>query len=66
MRHQQDGQFRTVCMFLERETRRCTIYEARPAICHDYPAKPRCGYYEFLKWERSYQEDPDFIPMQKY
>lgn len=66
LRHQEDRQFRSVCMFLDTKTRRCTIYEARPGICHDYPAEPRCAYYDFLTWERDYQEDPDFIPMQRY
>lgn len=66
LRHQQDSQFRTVCMFLDTKTRRCTIYDARPGVCHDYPAAPRCGYYEFLTWERTHQEDSDFIPMQRY
>ena len=66
LRHQQDGQFKTACMFLDVKARRCTIYNARPSVCHEYPAQPRCGYYEFLKWERSHQEDPDFIPMQRY
>jgi len=66
LRHQKDRQFGTACVFLDLETRRCTIYDVRPSVCHDYPAQPRCGYYEFLKWERNYQEDPDFIPMQRY
>ncbi len=66
LRHQQDRQFRSVCMFLDTKTRRCTIYDARPGVCHDYPAQPRCGYYEFLTWEREHQEDSDFIPMQRY
>lgn len=66
LRHQMDRQYRSVCMFLDTKTRRCTIYDARPGVCHDYPAQPRCGYYEFLTWERDHQEDPDFVPMQRY
>jgi len=66
LRHQHDEVYRSVCMFLDTKTRRCTIYEARPAVCHEYPAHARCGYYEFLKWERSYQDDPEFVPMKLY
>ncbi|HET7712454.1 MAG TPA: YkgJ family cysteine cluster protein [Thermoanaerobaculia bacterium] len=65
LRHQRDDIFGRVCTFLDRKTRRCTIYEARPGVCHEYPDKPRCGYYEFLMWERSHQADPQFIPLLK-
>ena len=44
-----------------RETRRCTIYEARPGACRDYPNGSSCGYYDFLKFEREHQGDEDFI-----
>ena len=63
LRHQKDKIYGSVCMFLDAKTRRCTIYEARPGVCHEYPDRPRCGYYDFLKWERSHQEDEDFIPL---
>jgi uncharacterized protein len=62
LRHQKDRIFESVCMFLDTKTRRCTIYNARPGVCHEYPDKPRCGYYDFLAWERKHQDDPDFIP----
>lgn len=65
LRHQQDKVYGSVCMFLDTKTRRCTIYEARPGVCHEYPDRPRCGYYDFLKWEREFQEDPAFIPLKK-
>jgi Fe-S-cluster containining protein len=65
LRHQKDTTYGTVCMFLDKETRRCTIYEARPAVCHEYPDRPRCGYYDFLAWEREFQEDETFIPLEK-
>ena len=52
-------------MFLDLKTRRCTVYEARPAVCRDYPDRPRCGYYDFLKWEREFQDDPDFVPLKR-
>jgi len=61
LRHQKDGHFGTVCRFLDRETRRCTAHPARPKICRDFPGTRRCGYYEFLKFERLVLEDPDHI-----
>jgi Fe-S-cluster containining protein len=65
LRHQKDRIYGSICMFLDTKSRRCTIYDARPGVCHEYPDKPRCGYYEFLKWERSHQENDEFIPLQK-
>jgi hypothetical protein len=62
LRHQQDHIYASVCRFLDTETRRCTIYQGRPAICREYPGSSRCGYYDFLRFERSAQVDPDFIP----
>jgi Fe-S-cluster containining protein len=41
-----------------------TIYKARPGVCHEYPERARCGYYDFLKWERQHQGDPEFIPLE--
>ncbi len=61
LRHQRDRIYESVCRFLDREGRRCKVYEARPKICHDYPNRVRCGYYDFLAAERQSQEDPDYI-----
>src|SRR5216684_4372200 len=47
LRHQNDEHFGTVCTFFDRDRRRCTVYQARPAVCRSYPDSPRCGYYEF-------------------
>jgi uncharacterized protein len=66
LRHQKDRIFGSICMFIDLETRRCSVYDARPGVCHEYPAQPRCGYYEFLSWERNHQEDDEFIPMHRY
>lgn len=63
MKHRKDDVFATVCIFLDKKTRRCGIYEGRPAICRKYPEFSRCGYYDFLKWERRQQGDDEFIPM---
>lgn len=66
LRHQKDEFFGSICAFLDTKTRRCTVYEARPAVCHEYPDGPRCGYYDFLRWERDHQDDPEFVPMKRY
>ena len=62
LRHKEDEIYGTVCRFLDREKRRCTIYHARPHVCRTYPENVRCGYYEFLKWERKFQDDEEFVP----
>ena len=61
LRHQDDYYFGSICGFFDMEKRRCSVYEARPDICREYPGRPRCGYYEFLSFERDAQEDPDYI-----
>lgn len=61
MKRKKDKHYGRICQFFDTEERRCTIYKARPAGCRDYPGKGKCGYYEFLKFERSAQDDPDFI-----
>ena len=63
LRHQKDKIYGSVCMFLDTKTRRCTIYEARPTVCRAYPNGNRCGYYEFLKFEREQQGDPEWIAL---
>jgi Fe-S-cluster containining protein len=65
LRHQKDKVYGSVCMFLDTKLRRCTIYEARPGVCHEYPDQKRCGYFDFISWERGHQEDEDFIPLTK-
>ena len=62
LRHQKDHIFKSVCQFLDTEKRRCTIYEGRPTVCRQFPEGRRCGYYDFLSWERRRQDDPEFIP----
>ncbi|MEM9782398.1 MAG: YkgJ family cysteine cluster protein [Pseudomonadota bacterium] len=61
LRHKPDPHFGTVCIFLDSDTRRCTIYEARPAACRGYPGGRTCGYYEFLRFERALQGDENHI-----
>jgi len=62
LRHQRDPIYKTICRFFDTDERRCTGYEARPNVCRKYPYGNRCGYYDFLKFEREHQDDPEFIP----
>ena len=63
MHHQKDGVLGPICIFFDKRSRRCGIYDARPRICRDYPGQKKCGYFEFLRFERKAQEDPDYIAL---
>jgi uncharacterized protein len=63
LRHKKDEIFETCCKFLDVETRQCTVYEHRPRICRSFPGTVRCGYYDFLTFERRAQDDPDYIAL---
>ena len=63
LRRQKDEHFGSICRLFDTEKRRCTVYEARPQVCRDYPEGKRCGYYEFLEFERDFQDDPDFVAL---
>jgi len=52
-------------MFLNQETRKCTIYNARPGTCREFPTTSRCAYYDLIQFERTQQDDPDVIPLVK-
>jgi uncharacterized protein len=62
LRHHHDTVFKSVCRFFDRSERRCTVYVARPNVCRRYPSGTRCGYYDFLQFEREQQGDDDYIP----
>ena len=61
LRHKADEHYKSICRFLDSETRKCTIYHARPRICREFPGEGRCGYYDFLLFERRAQEDPEWV-----
>ena len=63
LRHQKDEVYGSICRFFDTDARRCTVYAARPAVCREYPGGRKCGYYDFLKFERKHQDDPEFIPL---
>ena len=62
LRHRKDRVYNSTCVFFDQEERRCTVYAARPRVCRAYPDSSRCGYYEFIRFERIHQGDPEFIP----
>jgi Fe-S-cluster containining protein len=62
LRHRQDSVYKSICRFFDQDERRCTVYAARPGVCRKYPDEGRCGYYDFLKFEREQQGDDEFIP----
>ena len=61
MRRKKDHHFGRICRFFDTDKRRCTIYPARPSVCRSFPSSTRCGYYDFLSFEREHQQDPDAI-----
>src|SRR5690606_974360 len=61
MRRKKDHIYGKICQFFDTTARRCTIYKFRPAVCRDFPGDGKCGYYEFLKFERAGQNDKDYI-----
>jgi Fe-S-cluster containining protein len=63
MRHRKDTIFDTICAQFDQEKRRCTVYEARPGVCRKFPDSTRCGYYEFLKFEREQQGDEEWVAL---
>jgi uncharacterized protein len=63
LRRKADPIFGKACKFLNPETRRCTIYHARPAVCREYPARARCAYYDMLQFERIQQGDHEALPL---
>ena len=63
LRRKKDVIFKEACQFLNPETRGCTIYHARPAVCREYPDRSRCAYYDVLQFERGQQDDPNVLPL---
>jgi len=65
LRRRADRLFGQACMFLNQETRKCTIYDARPGTCREFPEASRCAYFDLLEFERTQQDDPDVVPLVK-
>lgn len=60
LKRQDDAHFGRICQFFDTEARNCSIYKARPSTCRDYPGE-KCGYWDFLKFERDGQKDQDYV-----
>lgn len=63
LRRKSDPIFGKACKFLDPVSRRCTIYEGRPSVCREFPARTRCAYYDLLVFERSQQGDETVLPL---
>ncbi len=63
LRKKKDEHYGTICRFFDQEERRCSIYKARPHVCRAFPGGGRCGYYDFLMFERRAQDDPEFVAL---
>lgn len=65
LRRKSDPIFGQACQFLNHETRGCTIYDARPEVCREFPTTTHCAYWDLLKFERQQQDDPAVLPLVK-
>ena len=61
MRRKKDQHFGRICRFFDTTKRCCTIYTARPSVCRSFPEGQRCGYWDFLTFEREHQNDPNTV-----
>lgn len=63
LRRKADPIFGKACKFLDPATRQCTIYDARPLVCRNFPDRVRCAYYDLLQFERIQQDDHTVVPL---
>jgi len=63
LRRKKDPIFGRACKFLDPATRQCTIYDARPLVCRNFPDRVRCAYYDLLQFERIQQDDLTVVPL---
>ena len=63
LRRKADPIFGKACKFLDPATRQCTIYDARPLVCRNFPDRVRCAYYDLLQFERIQQGDDTVLPL---
>ncbi len=61
LKRKPDEHYGRICRFFDTDTRNCSIYAARPSTCRIFPGKGACGYYDFLTFERSGQNDDTYI-----
>jgi uncharacterized protein len=65
LRRKRDHLFGTACQFINPETRGCGIYNARPAVCREFPLTKRCAYWDLYQFEKDQQDDPETLPLVK-
>lgn len=65
LRRKADPVLGRACKFLDLKTRRCTVYEARPETCREFPKAARCGFYDLLRFEREHSNDETSLPLVK-
>ena len=53
------------CKFLNKITRGCGVYFARPGVCREYPNRTRCSYYDVYRFEMKQQDDARVLPLFK-
>ena len=63
LRRKADPIFGKACKFLDPATCQCTIYDARPLVCRNFPDRVRCAYYDLLQFERIQQGDDTVVPL---
>jgi len=63
LRQKADPIFGKACKFLNPVTRQCTVYDARPLVCREFPDRARCAYYDLLTFERVQQGDETVVPL---
>ena len=65
LRRTPDPLFGRSCIFQDPKKRLCSIYEARPQVCRDWPTHgtSRCVYYDTLQFERRQQGNRDVVPL---
>ena len=63
LRRKADPIFGKACKFLDPVKRQCTIYNARPLTCRQFPGRERCAYYDLLQFERIQQDDDTVLPL---
>ncbi len=63
LRRKADPVLRQSCTFLNPATRQCKIYNARPAVCREFPTTDRCAHFDLIEFERTQQDDPDVLPL---
>jgi len=63
LRRKAEPIFGKACKFLDPVKRQCTIYDARPKVCREFPSRARCAYYDLLQFERSQQGDDTVVPL---